>query len=199
MKLDLSDLPNAISLGRILLTIPVVFMLLERRFTMALFLFALAGASDALDGHLAKRFGWQSRLGGILDPLADKALLMSAFLVLGAIGLIPVWLVVAAVCRDLLIVGGALVYHYQVEDLDATPTWASKLNTLLQILLLIAVMANAGPLLLPSGSIEALVWMTLTTTLLSGFQYVWIWSRKAKAQGWRRDCGRPPEDGTPNL
>lgn len=187
MKLTLSDLPNAISLGRVLLTIPVVFLLLERRFTLALLLFALAGASDALDGHLAKRFGWQSSLGGILDPLADKALLMSAFLVLGAIGLIPVWLVVAAVCRDLLIVGGALVYHYQVEDLEAAPTWASKLNTLLQILLLIAVMANAGPVPLPAGTLQALVWLTFGTILLSGAQYVWIWGRKAKAQGWRRD------------
>ncbi len=187
MRLELSDLPNAISFGRILLTIPVVFLLLEREFGLALLLFAVAGASDALDGHLAKRYGWQSSLGGILDPLADKALLMSAFLVLGAIGLIPVWLVVAAVFRDLLIVGGALVYHFQVEDLEAAPTWTSKVNTLLQILLLIGVMANAGPLPLPRGLLAGLVWLTLGTTVLSGSQYVWVWSRKALAQGWRRD------------
>lgn len=186
MKLELSDLPNAISFGRVLLTIPVVFLLLEREFAPALLLFALAGASDALDGHLAKRFGWRSSLGSILDPLADKALLMSASLVLGAIGLIPVWLVVAVVCRDLLIVGGALVYHFRVEDLEAAPTWTSKLNTLLQILLLIAVMANAGPLPLPAWLIEALVWSTLATTLLSGAQYVWVWSRRARARGWRQ-------------
>lgn len=187
MKLALSDLPNAISVGRILLTLPVVFLLLEREFGLALLLFVLAGASDALDGHLAKRYGWQSSLGGILDPLADKALLMSAFLVLGALGLIPVWLVVAAVFRDLLIVGGALVYHFQVENLEAAPTWTSKLNTLLQILLSIAVMANAGPLPLPKGLLVGLVWATLLTTLLSGAQYVWMWGRKASARGWRRD------------
>lgn len=187
MKLQLSDLPNAISVGRILLTLPVVFLLLEREFGLALLLFALAGASDALDGHLAKRYGWQSSLGGILDPLADKALLMSAFLVLGAIGLIPVWLVVAAVFRDLLIVGGALVYHFRVEDLEAAPTWTSKLNTLLQILLLIAVMANAGPLPLPKWLMVGLVWATLSTTLLSGAQYAWVWSHKAMDRGFHRD------------
>ena len=187
MKIELSDIPNAISFSRILLTIPVVFLLLMREFTAALVLFAISGASDALDGYLAKRFGWGSPLGGILDPLADKALLMSAFLVLGAIGLIPVWLVLAAVFRDLLIVGGALVYHFRVADLVAAPSWTSKLNTLLQITLLILVMTDAGPLPLPRGLIDGLIWAALATTLASGAQYVWIWGHKAVAQGWRDD------------
>ena len=187
MRLERSDLPNAISIVRALIAIPVVFLLLERQFVAALLLFAGAGASDGLDGYLAKRFGWRSRLGGILDPLADKALLMTAFLVLGAMGLIPVWLVLAVVARDLLIVGGALVYHFRVADLDATPTWTSKLNTLLQIALLILVMASAGGLPLPGWVVAAIVWATLATTVVSGAQYVWIWSHKAAAQGWRED------------
>lgn len=185
MKLGLSDLPNAISIGRVLLTLPVVFLLLERRFSLALLLFAVAGVSDALDGYLAKRFGWRSSLGGILDPLADKALLMSAYLVLGAIGIIPVWLVVVVVFRDLVIVGGALIYHFRIEDLEAAPTWTSKLNTLLQITLVILVMANAGPLPLPGWLIEGLLWSTLATTILSGAQYVWVWSHKAMVRGQR--------------
>ncbi len=115
------DIPNLISFLRILLTIPVVWLLIEQQFSAALILFGVAGFSDALDGYLAKRFAWRSRLGGLLDPLADKALLMSSFLVLGVLGLIPVWLVMLVIFRDLVIVGGALYYHFSIEDLQARP------------------------------------------------------------------------------
>jgi cardiolipin synthase len=185
VKFKLRDIPNVISFARVLLTIPVVLALLEREFAWALVLFAVAGLSDGLDGFLAKHYGWQSRLGGLLDPLADKSLLVASFLVLGAIGLIPVWLVVAAVCRDLVIVGGALYYHYRVEEVEGAPILTSKLNTLLQILLVILVVTDAGPLPLPGALIEALTWATLATVVASGLQYVWVWSRKAAEKGWR--------------
>lgn len=183
----LRDLPNIISFLRLLAVIPVVFLLLEREFGWALLLFAAAGLSDGLDGFLAKHYGWQSRLGGILDPLADKALLVASFLVLGAMSLIPVWLVVAVVFRDLLIVGGAILYNYRVEEVEAAPTMVSKLNTLLQILLVVLVITDAGPVPLPHGVIEGLVWACLATVVVSGTQYVWIWSRKAAEKGWRED------------
>jgi cardiolipin synthase (CMP-forming) len=181
------DIPNLISLLRLLAVIPVVFLLLEHRYGWALALFTIAGISDGLDGYLAKRFGWRSRLGGILDPLADKVLLVACFLVLGTLSLIPVWLVVAAVFRDLLITGGALLYNYRVEELEAAPIVASKVNTLLQILLVVLVMADAGPLPLPDWVISALVWACLTSVLVSGGQYVWIWGHKARAKGFRDD------------
>jgi cardiolipin synthase len=181
------DIPNLISFLRILLTIPVVWLLIERQFTAALILFVVAGFSDGLDGFLAKRYGWQSRLGGLLDPLADKALLMSSFLVLGVLGLIPVWLVMLVIFRDLLIVGGALYYHFSVEDLQASPSLISKLNTLLQILLVLLVVTDAGPYPLPSSLLEGLVWATLATILASGVNYVWVWSMKARSKGWRQD------------
>lgn len=183
MKVKLRDLPNIISLVRLLAVIPVVFLLLEREFAWALLLFVVAGVSDGIDGWLAKHYGWQSRLGGILDPLADKALLVSCFLVLGALDLIPVWLVLAVVFRDLLIVGGAILYNYSVEELEAAPTQISKLNTLLQILLVVLVTVDAGVLDLPDGLIEALIWACLVTVVASGTQYVWIWSRKAIEKG----------------
>jgi cardiolipin synthase len=185
--LQLRDLPNIISFVRLLAVMPVVFLLFEREFGWALLLFAVAGASDGLDGFLAKSFGWQSRLGGILDPLADKTLLVACFLVLGALSLIPVWLVVAAITRDLVIVGGAIAYHYGVEELEAEPTVASKVNTALQILLVVAVMADAGPLPLPEHLLQALIWACLVTVVLSGVQYVWVWSRKARDKGFRED------------
>jgi cardiolipin synthase len=185
--LRLRDLPNIISFLRLLAVIPVVLLLLEREFGWALVVFALAGVSDGLDGFLAKHYGWQSRLGGMLDPLADKVLLVVCFLVLGTLGLIPFWLVAAVVLRDLLIVGGALVYNYRVEEVEAAPTLISKLNTVLQILLLVAVITDAGPLPLPQVLIAALVWGCLATVVVSGAQYVWIWSRKAAEKGWRED------------
>ncbi len=181
------DLPNVISFLRLLAVIPVVLLLLEREFGWALVVFVLAGLSDGLDGFLAKRYGWQSRLGGMLDPLADKVLLVACFLVLGTLGLIPLWLVAAAILRDLLIVGGALVYNYRVEEVEAAPTLTSKLNTLLQILLVVAVITDAGPRPLPPALISGLVWACLGTVVASGAQYVWIWSRRAAKKGWRED------------
>lgn len=181
----LRDLPNVISALRLIAVIPVVWLLLSHQFGWALVLFAAAGISDGVDGFLAKHYGWQSRLGGILDPLANKALLVSCFLVLGSIGLIPVWLVLAVVFRDLVIVAGALLYNYRVEELEAAPILASKLNTLIQLLLVIAVITHAGPLPLPGWLITALTWTSLATIVVSGMQYVWQWSGKARAHGWR--------------
>jgi cardiolipin synthase len=186
-NVKLQDLPNAISLLRLLAVIPVVFLLLQREFGWALVLFALAGLSDGLDGFLAKQYGWQSQLGGILDPLADKVLLMASILVLGTLSLVPAWLVVAVIFRDLLIMGGALMYHYGVETLEAAPTVASKINTLVQIMLVVLVIADAGPTPMSQGIITTLIWICLATVVLSGSQYVWVWSRKAALKGWRRE------------
>ncbi|MBT2968593.1 MAG: CDP-alcohol phosphatidyltransferase [gamma proteobacterium symbiont of Ctena orbiculata] len=179
-----NDIPNLISVLRILLTIPIVWLLFEHQFSYALILFAVAGFSDGLDGFLAKRFGWQSHLGGLLDPLADKALLMSSFLVLGGLGLIPVWLVILVIFRDLTIMGGALYYNFSVEELDADPSLISKLNTLLQIMLVLLVVTDAGPFDLPSQLLFLLTWATGFTTLVSGIAYVWVWTNKARSKGW---------------
>jgi len=179
------DIPNIISFLRVLLTIPVVDLLLDRQFGYALIVFAIAGFSDGLDGFLAKRFNWQSRLGGLLDPLADKALLMASFLVLGSMGLIPMWLVSLVILRDLVIMGGALYYHFEVEDLEARPSLISKANTLFQIVTVLVVVTDAGPYQMPGGVISALVAITAFTTVASGINYVWVWWRRAKERGWR--------------
>jgi len=185
----LRDLPNTISLLRLLAVIPVVYLLLERELGWALLLFVAAGLSDGLDGLLAKRFGWQSHLGGILDPLADKVLLVACFLVLGAMSLIPGWLVVLVIFRDLLIVGGAVLYNYRVEEIEAAPILVSKLNTLFQILLVLLVIMNAGVTPVPGWVIATLIWACLLTVVVSGAQYVWIWWRKAAQKGWGEGRG----------
>lgn len=177
------DLPNIISTLRLAAVAPVVYVLVVEEYGWALLLFVLAGLSDGVDGFLAKHYGWQSALGGILDPLADKALLISCYLVLGAMGLIPLWLTLAVVFRDLVIVCGGVLYHYLVEDVEASPTMLSKLNTVVQITLVIAVIAAAGPLPLPVPMIDGLTWLCLATTVLSGLMYVVIWGAMALRKG----------------
>ena len=131
------DIPNVITILRIFLVIPVVWALLDGRYTLALWLFAVAGASDGLDGFLAKQFHWTSRLGAILDPLADKLLLVSTFVALGWQGLLPLWLVAVVLGRDVVIVAGAVAYHLLFGSFELHPTLISKVNTFCQILLVI--------------------------------------------------------------
>lgn len=173
------DIPNVITVVRILLIVPVVVLLLQRQFAAALLLFTVAGASDAIDGHLARRYGWTTPLGGIIDPLADKAMMVSSFVVLTWLDLVPVWLLVAVVARDVVIVFGGLAYHYWVEPVRAHPSWISKLNTLLQIVLVMALMFHQGVMALPRTGLELLMAAVATTVVLSGVDYIWTWGARA--------------------
>jgi cardiolipin synthase len=185
--LEPRDIPNIISILRLAAVVPILYLLMEHAFGWALLLFAVAGISDGIDGWLAKRYQWQTPLGGLLDPVADKVLLVCSFLVLGALDLLPIWLVAAAVLRDLIILAGALLYHYGIEAVEGQPLISSKLNTVVQILLVVAVITDAGPLPLPDLLIELLIWACLLTVLASGSQYVWIWGRLAWEHGWGHD------------
>jgi cardiolipin synthase len=177
-----ADLPNAITVFRFLLVPPVVVLLLAGRFAAALIVFAVAGVSDGIDGFLAKRFHWTSQLGAMMDPLADKLLLVCSFVTLGYLGTIPMWLVVLVILRDLVIVGGAVSYHVLIEPLTASPSMISKLNTFAQLLLVVVVMLDRGVQALPAQGIKALFLAVLVTTLWSGLDYVWTWGHKA----WRK-------------
>lgn len=184
------DIPNLITFVRLLLVSPIVWGLLTDQYGLALVLFVIAGLSDALDGFLAKHFGWTSRLGGLLDPIADKLLLVGCYLALAWQGLIPAWLTAVVIGRDLIILSGATIYHMLIERLEAAPSVISKLNTLSQLLLVVAVLFNYGAQALPTGWLDILFFCVLATTLLSGMDYVWTW-------GWRawnkkRGSGRFP-------
>jgi cardiolipin synthase len=174
-----SDLPNILTGFRFLLVPPVVMLMLNGRFGTALILFAVAGFSDALDGYLARHYHWTSRIGALLDPLADKLLLVSSFVTLGWLGLIPYWLVGLVILRDLVIVTGAIIYNMRVEQLEADPSIVSKLNTLTQILLVLAIMFTQAVQELPALWIDVLIYSVLVTILWSGFGYVWTWGRRA--------------------
>lgn len=175
-----SDIPNIITIFRFLLVPPVVWLLLQDRFSAALVVFGIAGFSDALDGFLAKHYHWTSRIGALMDPLADKLLLLSSFVTLGWLGWIPYWLVGLVILRDLVIVTGAIVYHLRIERLEAEPRPASKLNTFAQIMLVLAVMFSQGFREVPVLWMEVLLYSVLFTTLWSGFDYVWIWGQRAR-------------------
>jgi cardiolipin synthase len=177
-----SDIPNIITVFRFLLVPPLVLLLLQEQFGLALLIFGVAGFSDGLDGFLAKRFNWASRLGALMDPLADKLLLVSSFITLGWLQRIPLWLVGVVILRDLVIVGGALVYNFRIERLEAEPSMVSKLNTVTQIALVLAVLLSQLVAGVPYLWMDVLLYCVLVTTLWSGFDYVWRWSRRA----WRK-------------
>jgi len=174
--MSISLLPNLITAGRILLVPVLIYFLHEHRFGAALIVFLVAGLSDGLDGFIAKRWGYTSRTGAILDPVADKLLMVSAYVMLAFLDKLPFWLVLAVASRDALIVGGYLVYTSTHGPVHMRPSLASKLNTVLQIVLVLAVLsaeALAWPL---SGWIGPLVWVVLVTTVFSGLHYLWIWA-----------------------
>ncbi len=183
------DIPNIISMLRLLLVLPVILMLLDEDYEAALALFALAGLSDALDGFLAKRYGWKSRLGSILDPVADKALLVSTYVTLAYLALVPAWLVIAIVARDLVIFMGAVAYHYLVGKYEMSPSLLSKINTFGQIVLALTVVTAAHFTAVSMGFIDVLIYAVLVTTILSGASYVWSWSLQALRARSRSHCG----------
>ena len=178
--MNLSYLPNVISGLRIVLVVPLVMLLARAELGAALAVFALAGFSDGLDGYLARRYGWFTKLGGWLDPIADKAMLVSTYVMLGWwLHLIPIWLPALVILRDVVIVTGGLVYYLWVEKVEAEPSWLSKINTVMQILLVMAVMVDHSLMVLPAALLDVLVYGVLVTTVLSGAGYVWVWSRRA--------------------
>lgn len=185
--MNLSIIPNLISGLRFLLVGPMIYLLQHQQYTGALIVFVVAGASDALDGYLARRFNWQTRLGGWLDPIADKLMQLCTFFMLAWLALIPYWLFFAIIIRDLTIVTGGVVYYWWVEKVDASPTWISKVNTLLQILLVVTILSHQVFYLgMYTFLVDTLIISVFATTVLSGVSYVWIWAGKA----WRAKRGK---------
>jgi len=178
--MSLNWLPNAISLLRIALVVPILMLILEGSFGFALVLFCLAGFSDGLDGYLAKRFSWHSRLGALLDPVADKLLVAGMFITLAYTQHIPVWLAGIVIMRDVVIVAGATAYNFLVRPLQGEPTRVSKLNTALQLLFLLFVLSRAGFGWPDQISITVLGASILVTVVISGVDYVWSWARRAR-------------------
>ena len=184
-------LPNALTCLRMLLVVPLAWLIREAHYDAALLVAAGAGLSDALDGWIAKHFGWQSWLGGVLDPIADKLMLTACYISLGMIGAHPEWLTWLVVGRDVAIVAGAVAYHNLIGRIDAAPTQLSKLTTCIQILYVLAQLVALSSLFdLPAGARGALIWLVAGFTFASGVQYVVLWSRKALLQTRQTRAGK---------
>ncbi len=185
--LPLAALPNLLSGMRILLVVPFALALVGEGFVLALSLFVIAALTDGLDGWLARRFGWQSQLGGLLDPAADKLLVAVSVTFFAWLSLVPVWVAAVVLGRDLVIVLGALYYRWRIGPVQWGASLLGKASTAAQLSLILTVLVVAGP---------AWLWASATHTLLelvqrllecavallavgSGVDYVLTWSRHA--------------------
>lgn len=177
--MSLKWIPNAISSMRIVLVAPLLMLIDAGEFGWALALFWLAGFSDGLDGYLAMRFSWQSRLGALLDPIADKLLVACMFITLAYVQLIPVWLTAFVMLRDVVIVAGAFAYHFLIRPIEGEPTTVSKINTTLQLLFLLFVLSRAAFGWPDQITITVLGAAVMVTTFVSGLDYVVQWSGRA--------------------
>jgi len=176
----LRHLPNLISALRIALVAPLIAAILLGRYETALVIAVIAGVSDGVDGYLARRFGWQSRLGSMLDPAADKLMLVGCMLALGWLHEAARWLVALVVARDLVIVLGALAWHRVVHGFEVRPSWLSKATTVAQIGFVLLVLADQAfdwhlHMLVPG-------WIVASLTAASGIDYVVRWSRMARRE-----------------
>lgn len=173
------NLPNLLSLARLLAAPVIVWLILTGELTTAFWLFVAAGVSDALDGFIAKRFNATTVLGGYLDPIADKALLVGVYVTLGQQGYFALWLVILVVFRDLLIVGGALLVHTVTHSLKVQPFLISKVNTAAQAALAGLMLAELGLGVGIEIVTNLLTYVVAATTVLSGAAYLVEWSRRA--------------------
>jgi cardiolipin synthase len=173
-------LPNAITFARLCAVPATIWLVLQHRLDLAFWMFLAAGISDGVDGWLARVRNARSRLGAILDPIADKALLVSIYVTLAAIGVLPDWLAILVVFRDLVIVGGVIVLYLAGQPPSIQPILLSKANTVLQIALAALALLVAGFALPAGGLVEALVWLVAASTFASGAVYVWNTARRPR-------------------
>lgn len=176
------NIPNFLSLARLLAAPVIVWCLLTEWHSPAFWLFTLAGVSDGIDGYLAKRYSMHTEIGRFIDPIADKVLLVSIYVTLGYLGNLPVWLVILVVSRDLLIVGGALLSFTMANSVIPNPLFLSKLNTLMQLALVVTVLGEIAFEFAVSTLIILLNFSVAGTTMISGGQYLVNWIRENETE-----------------
>lgn len=183
MTMILKNIPNAITLLRLVLIIPFVWYLLCDQYQIAFYIFIIAGLSDGIDGWLARYFHWQSFFGSFVDPMADKLLIASSFISLALLGSLPWWLVVLVFLRDLTISIGIIVWYYFIpRKLDFEPTLLSKYNTTLQLVLVTLCLFELAYYKFPPYLVNGLITITAITTFITYIHYLWIGCNKAWAK-----------------
>lgn len=171
-------IPNLITFARILAVPFFIWLLVDQQFERALFVLLIMGLSDALDGFLARCYGWKTTLGSYLDPVADKIMLLSVFLVFAILGWVPWWLTVLVIARDITLLLGAIYFHFLTRQLSMEPLSISKVNTFTQIVLALCLvydqLVSVNALLL-----NAMMTLVVCTTIMSGCEYVAKWYQRA--------------------
>ena len=175
------NIPNLISFARLLCVPLTVWLILNGQLLAAFWIFVIASVSDAADGFIARRFNLRTVLGGYLDPIADKALLVSVFVTLGHAGYLSSWLVILVVFRDAMIVSGAVLYQLLFGNLTMEPLVSSKINTAVQFLMVSLILGLSGYGINDDMVVAVLTVLTTLTTIWSGAAYVVVWGRKASA------------------
>lgn len=176
----LKNIPNALTVFRLLLIIPFLMFLYHQNYDLAFYLYLLAGITDGLDGFLARHFRWQSPLGSFMDPLADKLLVVSSFIALALIGSLPWWLVILVFMRDFTISLGVIAWYSLVQcRIDFNPSNLSKINTSVQLILVTLCLFELAFFKLPFYYRGSLIIITAATTTITYINYVWIWSKRA--------------------
>ena len=171
-------IPNIITGARIAFVPCLIWLLIHHQYERSLILVALMGLSDALDGFLARCYHWKTTLGAYLDPLADKIMLLAVFICFAVLGWVPWWFAALIVARDVVLLTGAVFYHWSTRQLKMEPLAISKVNTCAQIILAVSLIyAQVGPM--HNQIINALMTVVVCTTIASGGQYVIEWSRRA--------------------
>lgn len=178
--MNLRQLPNVITGVRMALVVPLVWSLHAANYGLALGLALAAGVSDAVDGWLARRFGWRTPLGSLLDPIADKLLLVGSFLGLWLVGVAPAWLTALVIGRDVVIVAGAVAYHNLIGPLQGEPSWVSKATTVAQIALVLLWLVVLAVRPLPAMVVPVMIGMVAVLTAASGIDYVVRWGLRAR-------------------
>lgn len=172
-------LPNIITIFRFLMIAPFLWALIQGHYHSALWIFVVASISDALDGYLARRFTWQSQWGAYADPLADKLLVVTTYITLALSHYLPLWFVALMVIRDTIIVLGAFTWFWLFKSIEVRPTLISKINTIFQLVLIIAILIHLSVSKLPFYFVHYLIALTALTTAGSFLDYVVCWSMKA--------------------
>lgn len=183
LRADWINLANALTLLRVLFVPVLVYLLQRGAYGPALWVFLAAGLSDALDGFVARRFNQMTYVGAVLDPIADKLIIVSTVVMFAWLGLLPSLIALLVVARDLTIVGGAVCYRVVAGPVDMSPTSLSKFNTFVQIAMILLVLVQAAGLAEISAWLPFVYGLVVATTITSAAHYIWVWGRKAAKSG----------------
>ena len=183
----LRNIPNEITITRLILVLPIAFLIVEETYGLALALFAISGISDGLDGFLARRYGWVSTFGRLIDPLADKLMMITTVIVLGSLDHFPITLVILIVAKDLAIIGGVFSYTSLAGLPKIQPNLLGKLTTAAQIVVIILVLINLSMHGSLSEDLFAVwLWVVAVMTVFDGIFYLWLWTaRLAEDPRWK--------------